>query len=255
MSGPQRWVLLRGLARESAHWGDFPSLLAARLGAGHEVITLDLPGNGRWHAQRSPTSVAAMTLACRQQFAALCAPAAPGALRLVAMSLGAMVALEWARTAPQEVAACALVNTSLRAFSPFWRRLQPGNYPSLLCLLAPGMSADRREALVLRMTSAQPGRHVQAARAWTQLARARPVSAANGLRQLIAAASYAGPSRPPDAELLLLCSAGDRLVSPACSRAIAQAWDRPLAEHPWAGHDLPLDDPAWLVERLALWGA
>jgi len=42
MSAP--WLLLRGLMRETRHWGDFPARLAA---AGQtSTYTLDLAGNG-----------------------------------------------------------------------------------------------------------------------------------------------------------------------------------------------------------------
>jgi hypothetical protein len=34
---------------------------------------------------------------------------------------------------------------------------------------------------------------------------------------------------------------------------LAQRWGSALALHPQAGHDLPLDDAPWLVERVADW--
>ena len=40
----------------------------------------------------------------------------------------------------------------------------------------------------------------------------------------------------------------DRLVNPHCSVRLATAWGVPHARHPWAGHDLPHDDPQWLCE-------
>ncbi|MEO8807178.1 MAG: alpha/beta hydrolase, partial [Burkholderiaceae bacterium] len=58
------WVLLRGLTRESRHWGEFPMLLEAQLGP-VQVVTLDLPGNGQRHAQASPTRVVDMAESCR----------------------------------------------------------------------------------------------------------------------------------------------------------------------------------------------
>ena len=36
------WVLLRGLAREARHWGEFPACLASRL-AGARLVAVDLP--------------------------------------------------------------------------------------------------------------------------------------------------------------------------------------------------------------------
>jgi pimeloyl-ACP methyl ester carboxylesterase len=50
--------------------------------------------------------------------------------------------------------------------------------------------------------------------------------------------------------VLLLCSRGDRLVHPDCSRALARRWQCALAEHPDAGHDLALDDADWVVARI-----
>jgi hypothetical protein len=53
--------------------------------------------------------------------------------------------------------------------------------------------------------------------------------------------------------VLVLSSQGDRLVNPRCSARLASAWQAPHQQHPWAGHDLPHDDPDWLCQRLALW--
>ncbi|AEG93463.1 alpha/beta fold hydrolase [Ramlibacter tataouinensis] len=244
------WLLLRGLARESGHWGGFPGLLQQRLGPGHEVRTIDLPGCGTRWQEASPTRVAAIARACR---AAHAAQGGGTPVVLVALSLGGMVALEWARQAPAEVAGGVLINTSLRGVSPFWHRLRPANYPRLLSLLRPGVDALARERAILSMTSAQPQRQAQAPSCWAALARERPLSPGNAVRQLLAAVRFTAAPHPPPAPWLLLCSAGDRLVSPRCSHQLATRWRLPLLEHPWAGHDLPLDDPDWLLERLTAW--
>jgi hypothetical protein len=34
---------------------------------------------------------------------------------------------------------------------------------------------------------------------------------------------------------------------------MSRAWRAELREHPSAGHDLPLDDPAWVAGRIAEW--
>lgn len=250
MSGPQTWVLLRGLARESGHWGDFPGRLADALGPGHRVLAPDLPGLGERHALASPASVTGMAQACR---AILADRLREGPVRVVALSLGGMVALEWARIAPHELGGCALVNTSLRRVSPPWARLRPVHWLRLAWLLRPGLDPQRRESAVLQMTSAMPQRHGDVLARWTALALRHPVSAANVCRQLWAAASFKGPAQAPQVPLLVICSAADRLVSPACSHALARHWHVPLRQHPWAGHDLPLDDPDWLATALAHW--
>jgi predicted alpha/beta hydrolase family esterase len=53
--------------------------------------------------------------------------------------------------------------------------------------------------------------------------------------------------------LLLLASAQDQLVDPRCSAALAHAWHRPLVRHTSAGHDLPLDDGAWVISQIRQW--
>ena len=73
------------------------------------------------------------------------------------------------------------------------------------------------------------------------------------MRQLLAAMRHRPPPRRPPVRMLLLASAQDALVSPRCSQRIAADWYLPLAMHPDAGHDLPLDDPQWLLRRISEW--
>ena len=89
--------------------------------------------------------------------------------------------------------------------------------------------------------------------AWVDIRAQRPVSAANALRQLVAAARYQAPATAPQTRVLLLASRHDALVSSRCSEAIAAAWRAPLKVHPRAGHDLPLDDAAWVIARVQDW--
>jgi hypothetical protein len=73
------------------------------------------------------------------------------------------------------------------------------------------------------------------------------------LRQLLAAMRYRVADTPPAAAVLVLVSAGDGLVDPRCSWRLAARWRTPLAEHPQAGHDLPLDDGPWVADQIARW--
>lgn len=246
------WVLLRGLTRETAHWNGFDQRLTTALGPQHRVVTLDLPGNGTQYQARSPACVADMAQACRAE---LHRRSHQTPLVLVAMSLGAMVAVDWACSAPQDIAGCVLINTSLRGLSPFWQRLQPRNYALLAGVMLPGRTTLEREQAVLAMTSNQPAHQGEAAAAWAAVARQRPVSRGNAFRQLLAAARYRAPAQPPAVPALLLSSAGDRLVSAQCSQRIAAAWGWPLRIHPDAGHDLPLDAPGWVQQQICDWWA
>lgn len=240
------WLLLRGLGRESGHWGGFARRLGRQLGPGHRVHALDLPGTGRFHLGASPWTVPGIVQACRRE-----APAGSPRV-LVALSLGAMVAAEWARRETGEVAGCVLINTSGAGLAAPWERLQAAQAKALARLLLPGLAPAERERRVLGLTSADPGSRLQALRTWTVIARRRPVRRGTVLRQLLAASLWPALPAPPT-PVLLLASAGDRLVAPDCSQRIARAWQAPLQIHPTAGHDLPLDDPDWVAREIAAW--
>ncbi len=251
--GAPTWVLLRGLTRESGHWGDFPARLARALRTQQPDVRLellDLPGNGEQFALSSPTRVPDMMEACRAE---LRRRGVAPPYHVLAMSLGAMVASDWALKHPSELQAVVLINTSLRPFSAFFRRLRPSNYWSLLVLSLSRLSLRQREARVLRMTTrlqAQPERVLDR---WVDLQRQHPVRRRNALRQLLAAVRYRASPAKPEPPMLLLCSKGDELVDWRCSQAISRAWGAPLRLHARAGHDLPLDDGEWVARNVVDW--
>jgi pimeloyl-ACP methyl ester carboxylesterase len=242
------WVLLRGLTRETAHWGRFPALLA-QAESGARIVCIDLPGAGQRRPWRCPWRVEAMLPFCRRQLAQ--AGVAPP-YHLLGLSLGGMVAAAWAEAYPEEVAASVLVNTSMRPFSPPQQRLRLVHLPLLLRLLLPA-SPRLAEQTLLRLTSTAPQSHAALIADWIAIRQARPVTPANALRQLLAAARYRHSGRRPAQPMLIICSAQDGLVEPRCSLALARALDLELVSHPDAGHDLPLDAGPWLVAQLLDW--
>jgi len=241
------WVLLRGLVREQRHWEQFPSLLAAALPAGSQVVCVDLPGNGEHWQQASPLSIGDMVEAARRDLAER---SVHGPVCLLALSLGAMTAFEWMSRHPEEIDGAVLLNTSLSAFSPFWQRLQPRNYLRIVRDVLIRRDPEHRERMILEASTNLVADREFYVRRWTGYARQRPVSISNSLRQLLAAARYRAPQHPPRCPVLLLNGGGDRLVSPACSDAIARALQLPLKRHPTAGHDLALDAPGWVVAQV-----
>jgi pimeloyl-ACP methyl ester carboxylesterase len=245
------WVLLRGLMRESRHWGDFPIRFQETLGV-EKVVMLDFPGNGSEHALASECSVEAMAQYCHDQLHRL--GIAPP-YRVLALSLGAMVAVEWGKQHPEEIERLVLINTSLAPQNPFYQRLRPANYPAFLQQVIFGSKAQR-ERMILRVTSnigkSQLGEEQLLAQ-WVDYAQDAPVSLINVLRQLYAAAKYRAASTRSCVPVLLLAGLKDRLVDARCSRTIAKQWGCELIEHESAGHDLPLDDGVWVAERVREW--
>ncbi len=243
------WIFLRGLIRESRHWGDFPDVFRHEIPEA-QVFTPDLPGNGMLNALESPMDVDEMAEDIRAQLRA------QGILppyHVLAMSLGAMVAVAWAARYPDEVRGCVLINTSLRPFSPFYRRLKPANYPRLLKLALLGGRDQDWERTILELTSRHAEFPAAVLRNWVTYRSECPVTKRNVFRQLWAAARYRAPLAKPACPILVLTSPQDALVDTSCSRQVAVHWNTAFVEHLTAGHDLPLDDGLWVVGQVNGW--
>ncbi len=246
---PAVWILLRGLAREKDHWGEFPAQLSERL-KGARVLSLDLPGAGEFHKTPSPSSIAEIALLVRRQWEQQKPDAQP--VGLVAVSMGAMVALEWIRQAPEEVSGAVIMNSSLRSLSSPHERLRFQMWTHFLRSLV-AQNPEARERQILKIISQRLEVHEQVALEWGKIYRRRPVKRINVLRQVLAASRFDIDEWPYTHPILLLCGLGDRLVEPSCSEALHKKFGWPLRQHPWAGHDITLDDGPWVAEQVASW--
>jgi pimeloyl-ACP methyl ester carboxylesterase len=245
------WILLRGLTREGRHWGKFLEHL--RLEAvlpGDQITLLDLPGNGRENGLLAPLNVSDMTAFVRSRAAA--AGLKPP-YRLLAMSLGGMVATDWAQRYPEDIERLVLINTSMRPFAAMHERLQPAAWPQLMRAAALWNDSLRCEGIIHGVTCNRTDTFDDDLAVWTTIRRVAPVSAKNALRQLWAAARFDAGEHPPACPTLLLSSKADHLVKAVCSERIAQRWQAEHKQHAWAGHDLPHDDPAWTGNTIAGW--
>lgn len=252
VSGGGSWILLRGLTREARHWGGFPARFAQLCAQadGQPVATLDLPGSGREHRQPSPTSVHDIVtqVRCRAADAGL-----PPPYRLLALSLGGMVATAWAQTHADEVDRLVLINTSMRPYGWPHQRLRWQAWPRAIRLVSCWNDAPACERAIHRLTCANADDMEGDLRQWIAIRRDAPISRRNALRQLLAAARFRAGPLPPRCDTLVLWSAADRLVAPACSAELARRWQCAHAVHPRAGHDLPHDDPDWVAQQVAAW--
>ena len=104
------WILLRGLTREHRHWGNFLPLLQSTIPQA-KIITADIPGSGNHYNQTCPGSIKDILEFIRDdiKIEQLNKP-----VHILALSLGAMIGIEWLRQYPQECAAAVLMNTSLK---------------------------------------------------------------------------------------------------------------------------------------------
>ena len=242
------WVLMRGLGRESGHWGPFVETMRQALSP-DQVMTVDHPGMGRQLQRAVPHSISAMAEAARTQV-----PRGNGAAYILfGHSLGGMVALDWAARYPQEVVGVVLINTSSSDTSPWDERLTLSALHKMGKILLES-SENEREQEILNLVSRVPDRHPTILNEWVQIARERPVSKTVLARQLWAASRFKltkmmEQKRP----ILCLGSMGDELVNPACSERLARTLKAQLALHPWAGHEVTLDDPEWVQTQVQNW--
>ena len=237
------WILLRGLTREAAHWGDFVPALAAAM-PGVELVTVDLPGAGQSADAWPPTIAEAMELVRAEANRR-----ATGARRFVfGVSLGGMITMEWAARHPGELGGVVVGASSARDVAPVWRRMRPRAL-ARLALGAMKRDVAAREAAVVRVVSNRQDRWEETTRRWVDIQRARPMAAATARGQILAGARYRAPAAL-GVPALFLVGLGDRLVHPDCSRALAARYGAPLAEHPSAGHDLTTDAGDWVVDEL-----
>jgi pimeloyl-ACP methyl ester carboxylesterase len=241
------WVLIRGLARESRHWGEFPDLLAKRTDG--EIVTVDLPGAGEFRNIKSPRNLYDIYKFVREK--ALERVKSQPPVYLMAISLGGMIAMEWMKNSPQDLAGCVLINTSSKAVSPAHRRLRWQIWGEFLRILTIRSTREREKAIINLVMNSEEAK-AKALPAWYKLAHEEPMSYFNVVNQLMAAARFAD-FNGADVPVLELSSLGDRLVDPSCSQGLSERFHWPLERHPWAGHDLTWDDTPWVLDKVEDW--
>jgi pimeloyl-ACP methyl ester carboxylesterase len=222
-------VLLSGMLGDEHLWDDVSALLADAVKPWPARIDLD----------DSVPEMAASVLAV-----------APPRFALAGHSLGAIVALEIARRAPERVDRLALLNASARgasaeqlaAWSSARNRTEQGHFADVAAELGlAALAPDRRDAeLVARNT-----------------AMARTVGADGFLRQL--AAQAARPESRPDltritVPVLVISGAVDTICPSELQRELVELCPQAeLATIEGCGHMAPLEDPAAVAELLRAW--
>ncbi len=237
--------LIRGLARETAHWGDFFALLESQDFV-NSITGLDLLGAGQFYKVAAPLSI--------QQNAEFLISQIPTGSDvpkvIVSVSLGSMVAIEMAQLRPDLFHKVFVMNTSFSNLSPLYHRLQINAFKQFF-MIAKSKTLVEQEKEVLIMVSRERQKHDAIAKEWAEISKLRPMPKANFVRQLTAAARYKLADDPPDVPIVIFNSKGDQMVHPSCSEKLSSYWNLPLETHPTAGHDICTDDPEWVIEHLA----
>lgn len=253
--------LLRGLAREARHWGGFAERLQTAFearGCRVRVICLDLPGAGQHSEMISPPSIEGIAEFVDRQIEWLEPSPAnrsareKGIVHIVGMSLGGMVSLKLAEIRPSGFDSAVVINTSARNIGSLTERMQPKAVLGIADIVRT-RSIRSREAKILELVANSSSARSAVLDAWERIQLTRPIALWNFSLQLAAAARFEIPLKL-SVPLLVVASEKDRLVHPNCSARLAKFYDAKLISHPEAGHDIAVDQPEWLAERLADWG-
>lgn len=243
------WLFLRGLAREQRHWGKFVETFAAKLG--HQVHCLDLPGMGSERERQVPGSISANVDDVRARWLEL-KKGVEGPWGILGISMGGMLAMNWAGRF-NDFDRVVLVNTSAGNLSRPWERMDLSVLPTVVRAMA-GNDPERREERILGITARMIDRdkQLETAKEWAGYANERAPTRISVLRQLFAASRFRAP-KALFGKALVVAGASDPLTNPTCAKRLAEHLEAPLAMHPKAGHDLPLDDPEWLCTQVSEW--
>lgn len=237
----RRWIWLRGLARSSIHWGPFPEVFKSHF-PNDKVEMIDIRGNGDQAHVPSYLSLEENVRDLRARSALL----QEGPVHLLSISLGSMIAIEWAKLFPKELAGIVVINTSDPKNSKFYERLNPRNLPRLFKTAMSLHDPIKTEEQIMEMVAAG----CKDKEKWIQaFAKQAPTSAANIVRQFIAASHFQIPPQKP-CETLIIGSHGDRFVDPSCTEKIGKMWGLEPHWHPSAGHETALEDPEWVCRQL-----
>ncbi|OZG72567.1 hypothetical protein BTA51_15770 [Hahella sp. CCB-MM4] len=241
-------VLLRGWMRDQRHWETFPKVLSTTChekGLDYKLAMVDIPGNGHRCQEHTPASIPDMY----QQLQEELGHSTP--LILIGLSMGGMIARQWATQNPGQVHGLVLINSSMRPFARPWERLQPKVWPQLLKHL--GKSLREREKLIMELTLSPENRSSERLETWIDWSHKYPISYHNACRQLYAAARYKCPTTAaPACPTLVIGGKNDQLVNPVCSKRMADSWNCDFVQLP-GGHDLPVEHPERLARHIVDW--
>lgn len=237
----EKWIFIRGLIRSQYHWFEFPNQFKT-LFPESDIRTPELQGNGIYSNKNFYNHIDDCILDLEKQ----CQLEDNYKVNLLGISLGGMIAANWAQKKPRNIQKLVLINSSF-SNSPFYHRLKIENYPKIIQLLFKKNPFHIEKFIIDQtMNSTDKLKYLHAC---VEFQKQNPVTFINFYRQLKFAQNLSAEEKPIEQVLILTCE-NDRLVNYKCSQKIAMQWNCAHEVHPWAGHDLPADDGLWIMNML-----
>ena len=248
---PPRIYLLRGLSREHGHWSEeFLGELRDQF-PGVAITFMDLPGAGEYNDRKAFMSVKKMANFLHETHRDSLAEYRGNNI-LLATSLGGIVALEWMDRYPDDFDGAIMAASGFKGICKGNERVMPkAKFASLSVLLTGNM--PKREAKLLRINSNYHQGDSTLLNRWITIQEERPISRMSMVKQGLGGMFYKPKKKKVTVPLLILGSEGDRLVHPNCICDVQEWFKGTMSLHPSAGHGIPIDAPAWIVNETADW--
>ncbi|MFZ5551884.1 MAG: alpha/beta fold hydrolase [Bacteroidota bacterium] len=243
--------LLRGLTRESGHWGpQFINEIKKQIPQAR-IYMLDLPGSGKYVNEKASFNISDMVEFMRNDVKSIIEKK-NGDNIICATSLGGMLACEWVLNYKNDFQGMVIINSSFKKICKLNERVQWGVRKDMLKVML-AKTTEEREKLLVKINSNHPENYDSVACEWIDIQNERKMSKINIFKQTVAGMRYSTKGKKPEVPLLIIGSKGDRMVCTECVEKTQDAFGGTLVWHPDAGHGLPIDDPKWLSEQIADW--
>jgi hypothetical protein len=176
--------LLRGLIRESEHWGEFPQILKQSF-PDSNIYCLEPAGAGQRYQEKSPCNIKDLVESMRGEYLKT-----KGEVNMIiSISLGGMISSCWTHEYPDDFQYSVIMNSSFGNLSPIFKRLQPEALKTIgRVAFIPNKVA--REEKIVKLVSNNKSKHEKLTRQWQEITSKRPISSPNAIRQLWAAFRY-----------------------------------------------------------------
>jgi len=247
------FLLIRGLAREKGHWADFTETLAKELST--NVLTIDLPGAGELCELKSPLKISDYTDHMRNQFLKLTRLANledQSNWVVLGISMGGMIALDWTSRYENDFKSAILINSSVGDLSLPYERMQPKALIKIFKIVKiKDLISREKSVLKLSCNLLTESKRKTCAKIFSKFYINHKFKKINLFKQLVAASKFKKP-KSIKTELLILCSKNDKITNYNCSIKIAKYYQSKIIIHQTAGHDIPLDDPHWIIKQLKI---
>ncbi|MFG1483896.1 alpha/beta hydrolase [Halobacteriovorax sp. HFRX-2_2] len=240
------WLLLRGLARDSRHWYEFPEYVEKMKGT-QKVFAIDYLGVGSKNEEKSPLKISDYVEDMRDEWLKL-KEENEGPWSVIGISMGGMMALDWCERHADDFEHAVLLNTSTSDSGKIYHRMSIEAMRTFSKLVF-NKDHRERERKALSLTVKMKELSDDLLDAYAAYFEERPLNRVNFVRQLIAASHYRLPKKIK-ADILLLAGKQDKLANYKCSVEISKRLGATLELHEQAGHDLPIDDPEWIIKKI-----